>query len=166
LQKTFKNLGFILVPHEVDETHINVTKKLFDNLNTKCLSENEWKYADVIIVDKIGLLSNLYSLSKIAYVGGGFGSGIHNLLEPAVFGVPVIFAKNNAKFEEAQNLKTLKAGFEIVDSSGLISIYNYLLNNSLSLKDSGEKAKNYVLDNTGGSKQIVKYLNQTINKPI
>jgi 3-deoxy-D-manno-octulosonic-acid transferase len=150
----------------VDERHISVTKKLFDNFNTKCICENEWSGAEIIIVDKIGLLSNLYSLSKIAYVGGGFGSGIHNLLEPAVFGVPVIFAKNNAKFEEAQNLKTLKAGFEIVDSTGLISIYTYLLNNSPSLIESGEKAKKYVLDNTGGSKQIVNYLNQTINKPI
>jgi 3-deoxy-D-manno-octulosonic-acid transferase len=166
LQKTYRNLGFIIVPHEVDETHISVTKKLFDNFNTKCISENEWSGAEIIIVDKIGLLSNLYSLSKIAYVGGGFGSGIHNLLEPAVFGVSVIFAKNNAKFEEAQNLKTLKAGFEIVDSTGLISIYTYLLNNSPSLIESGEKAKKYVLDNTGGSKQIVNYLNQTINKPI
>jgi 3-deoxy-D-manno-octulosonic-acid transferase len=166
LQKTYRNLGFIIVPHEVDERHISVTKKLFDNFNTKCICENEWSGAEIIIVDKIGLLSNLYSLSKIAYVGGGFGSGIHNLLEPAVFGVPVIFAKNNAKFEEAQNLKTLKAGFEIVDSTGLISIYTYLLNNSPSLIESGEKAKKYVLDNTGGSKQIVNYLNQTINKPI
>jgi len=60
----------------------------------------------------------------------------------------------------------LKAGFEIVDSTGLISIYTYLLNNSPSLIESGEKAKKYVLDNTGGSKQIVNYLNQTINKPI
>lgn len=166
LQKTYGNMGFIIVPHVVDESHIDSTKNQFNNFNTKCISENDWSEAEIIIMDKIGLLSNLYSISKIAYVGGGFGTGIHNLLEPAVFGIPVIFGKNNAKFDEAQNLKTLKAGFEIDDSSSLVSVYTYLLNNSFFLNESGEKAKKYVLDNTGGSIQIVNYLNQIINKPL
>ena len=162
LKKIHPNLGFLIVPHEVAEGNINSTKNLFSACNTKLFSENKFGTADVIIVDKIGLLSILYSISTISYVGGGFGSGIHNLLEPAVFGVPIVFGKNNSKFEEAQQLKIINAGYEIRDDNSLIDIYSFLLNNKSELIKSGEKAKKYVLENTGGSKQIVNYLNQII----
>jgi len=162
LRKTHTNFGFIIVPHEVNDGHIYFTKNLFSDFKLKLFSDNNLADAEIIVVDKIGLLSILYSMCKIAYVGGGFGSGIHNLLEPAVFGIPLVFGENNSKFEEAKNLKTIKAGFEINDSESLISIYTYLLNNYTELKKSGENAKKYVLENTGGSKQIVNYLNHII----
>jgi 3-deoxy-D-manno-octulosonic-acid transferase len=166
LQKTLINVGFIIVPHETNQLHINFTKKLFKDFKLKLFSENSFTGADLIVVDKIGLLSKLYSISNISYVGGGFGRGIHNLLEPAVFGVPVVFGENNAKFEEAQNLKALKAGFEISDSESLINIYNFLLVNESEYKAAGENAKKYIIENTGGSHQILKYLKNQLNKPL
>jgi 3-deoxy-D-manno-octulosonic-acid transferase len=166
LKKINSKIGFIIVPHEVGNKHLKLTTNLFVEHKLKLLSSNSFRDAEIMVIDKIGLLSKLYSLCKIAYVGGGLGKGVHNLLEPAVFGVPVVFGKNNTKFEEAQKLKQMKAGIEISDSNSLFVAYKYFLENKEILFEAGENAKKYVSENVGGSKNIVNYINQIISKPI
>lgn len=122
-------IKFIIAPHEVSNKNIN---RLLENNNSIKYSEidacNNIEDFKIIIIDSIGLLSKLYRYANLAYVGGGFGKGIHNTLEAAVYGVPVLFGPNNKKFNEAQELKRINAGFEISKYNELLKIVSKLYN--------------------------------------
>ena len=147
---------FIIAPHEINSEKINnLVQKI--NVNTIQYSKmilDEIDKNDVLIIDNIGMLSALYKYGKIAYIGGAFGSGLHNILEPIVFGLPVIFGTKYQKFEEASTL---------VDQKGCFSINNYenfcdiitSLNQEENYKIASTIVKKYVLDYKGATEKIL-----------
>jgi len=154
---------FIIAPHETSNENIN---KLIDMLpaNTAIrYSELATHHPPVtarpiLIIDNIGMLSSLYYYGDIAYIGGGFGAGIHNTLEAAAFGLPVIFGPNYSRFKEARDLISLKAGFSIADETQLKNIANTLITDELFYKNASEKIKAYVFEQKGATKVILDYL--------
>ena len=101
------------------------------------------------------MLSSIYRYGHIAYIGGGFGVGIHNVLEAAVFNVPVIFGPNNKRFREAQELLRLKGGFKITDAYSLQILIDKFISDPSFLKKAGKNAGEYVRKNKGTSNQIL-----------
>ncbi|HVW96398.1 MAG TPA: glycosyltransferase N-terminal domain-containing protein [Mucilaginibacter sp.] len=146
---------FIIAPHEINESKINRLLGLlpqnaairFSNI-TSAQSIHDYH---ILIIDNIGMLSALYQYGDIAYIGGGFGAGIHNTLEAAAFGLPVIFGPNYAKFREARDLIDLKAGFSIQDRSGLNEVIDRLVNDPQFYDDACKQAFNYVKQHTGAT---------------
>ena len=153
-----KELKYIIAPHEIKKDNINRILKL-SKKNIIKYSEatiDSVKNADVMIIDNIGMLSSLYACADIAYIGGGFGAGIHNTLEAAVFGVPIIFGPKYHKFDEARELIKRKAGFSISGKEDFFQIAKKLINDSEFCKLSGKNSKVYVHENIGATAGILK----------
>ncbi len=104
------------------------------------------------------MLSSIYRYGSVAYIGGGFGKGIHNTLEAATYGMPVIFGPNHLKFKEALDLKELGAGFSISDKKDFLAVINKLWNqeDDKALKAGGMAAREYVESKCGATEQILK----------
>ena len=119
--------------------------------------------SQVIIIDNIGLLSSLYKYGDIAYIGGGFGKGIHNVLEAATFGLPLVFGTNYHQFNEAVQLVDLKAAFVVNNFFDLDKIFKRLLTNKILLKNTGEISKNYVVSNLGATSRILAICNKHLS---
>jgi 3-deoxy-D-manno-octulosonic-acid transferase len=157
-------LKFVLAPHNIKSEHINklkssITKKtiLYSELPNNDLSKYE-----VLIIDTIGLLTKIYSYADIAYVGGGFATGLHNTLEPAVYGIPVIIGPNYTGFKEAEDLAK-KGGVLIIKSSQEFNtMANQLLRDREYLKKTGDINSTYVSENKGASIQIMAYIRTLI----
>ncbi len=154
------NKGFklIIAPHQTDENHIReIAGKLERSYvrYTQTTTE-EAQNADCIIIDCIGLLSSIYRYGEIAYIGGGFGVGIHNILEAAVYGMPVIFGPNYKKFREAVEIIKSGAGFPVNNEEELNQILDELLNNSQALTNTSAIAYDFVRSNCGATEQVVK----------
>ena len=111
--------------------------------------------ADVLIIDCFGLLSSIYHYADVTYVGGGFGVGIHNTLEAAVWDVPVIFGPNNQRFQEAQGLKACGGGLEITNADDFRRIMQRLIDEPQAIADAGRKAGAFVQQMTGATKKIL-----------
>jgi len=157
-----KDEKFIIAPHNIKAIDIQELKKTFTK-NTVLYSEKEGKNLEnyqVFIIDTIGILTKIYSYASVAYVGGGYTkSGIHNILEPATFGIPIVIGPNYDKFKEAIDLVKLEACFK-VDSIQKISVFLKKLYKDKSEREiAGEKAKNYVVSNLGATSKILNYLN-------
>jgi 3-deoxy-D-manno-octulosonic-acid transferase len=110
---------------------------------------------DVLIIDCFGLLSSIYRYADVTYVGGGFGVGIHNTLEAAVWGVPVIFGPNNQRFQEAQGLKACGGGLEIQNSEDFNNIMQRFLDDPQSMATAGASAGAFVKCMTGATEKIL-----------
>lgn len=155
-----KNPGwkFIIAPHEIGVTHINDITELFTKAvrysTFATAKEPEYSEYQVLIIDNIGMLSALYAYGQIAYIGGGFGAGIHNTLEAAAFGIPVIFGPKYAKFQEAKDLINLGAAKSISNQNELETAFLTLAKTP----DIGDIAKNYVTSKTGSTDQIIQHL--------
>ena len=153
------DVKFIIAPHNIKAEQISnlksqITKSsvLFSEKNNLDLSNYS-----VFIIDTIGLLTKIYSYGTIAYVGGGFGNpGIHNILEPATFGIPIIIGPNFANFAEAVELVKLKGCTVISNSDELKSSFDQLINDEIFLKEKGQICKSYIQDNTGATNSIMK----------
>lgn len=163
-------VGFIIAPHEFNETRLEALRNRFNGKEVLLLSE--WirfiKEADRkgepapawlpkvrgIIVDSFGKLSTLYRFADIAYIGGGFGAGIHNLNEAAVYGMPVIFGPNHEKFKEARDLIECGGGFSVADSEEFNKAIYSLVNSRELLHKSGAAAGKYIQDNLGATDRI------------
>ena len=150
--------GLSLPPHEVNENNI---QRIEQSLQKQCVrfSQTEGRNMaaiEVVIIDSIGILSSLYQYGEIAYIGGGFGVGIHNTLEAATYGMPIVFGPNYHKFDEACNLVTLGAAFPINSYDDLGSIFDGLLNNKDRLKEAGKISRKFVEKNLGASSKITK----------
>ena len=160
VNKSVSGTKFVIAPHEVSpqslERICNILEKryvLYSAATVQELSE-----ADVLIVDGYGYLVSIYRYGMLAYVGGGFNSGIHSILEPAVFGLPVIFGPDYHKFQEAHDMLSLGAAHCINNFSELeIQIDNYR-SSPEKLHAASAIAHDYVDNNRGASKEIVKYL--------
>ena len=153
-----KDWRLLIAPHVIAEEHLKLILSLIKGKKvvryTKTTPE-EAADADVLIIDCFGLLSSMYNYGDVAYIGGGFGVGIHNTLEAAVWNMPVIFGPNNKKFQEAQGLLKSGGGFEIntyEDFSGLMSS---LMNDEAFLKQAGDKAGTFVAHLAGATDKVL-----------
>lgn len=149
---------FIIAPHEVSAANVarikqSITRPVIEYSKVK---ESEIPGYDVLIIDSIGLLSSLYRYGNIAYIGGGFGVGIHNILEAATFGLPVIFGPNYRKFREAVELTDEGGAFPIATETEFFAIMNNLLADKNLLANSAAVSKNYVTKNVGSTPLIIK----------
>ena len=150
-------MKLIIAPHVIDEAHLSeIISKLTRPVvrYSKATLENV-QQADCLIIDCFGLLSSIYRYGDVAYIGGGFGVGIHNTLEAAVYGIPVLFGPNNKKFLEAQGLKACKGGFEIQGTEDFKSLMDSFFTNYAVLDKAGKKAGSYVADHAGALKKIM-----------
>lgn len=159
LVKDHTDWKFIFAPHEISEDKIN---KLISTLPSgsvirysQLTTHNSQHPSQILIIDNIGMLSSLYQYGHIAYIGGGFGAGIHNTLEAAAFGLPVIFGPNYAKFKEAKDIITLKAGFSIANEAELKNAVEALINDERLYAYASNEIKVYVEQHTGATKAIV-----------
>lgn len=159
INKSNNDFKFIVAPHEITNKHINdilqSIKKptlLYSEANNLVNDLNKYS---VLIINNIGMLSSLYRYGNLAYVGGGFGNGIHNILEAAVYGIPVVIGPNHKKFKEALELIELKGVFSINDYESFENIINCFYENKELLQKSGNVAKNYIIHNLGATEQIV-----------
>lgn len=154
------DLKLIIAPHEIDEAHL---KYIESNLQRPHIrySRATWddmsKY-DCIIVDCFGVLSSIYRYGQIAYVGGGFGVGIHNILEAAVYSIPVIFGPNFKKFREAQELIECGGAYSITDYQTFRGLMDEFLQYNNILKSAGNNAGDYVISNTGVVGRVMEIL--------
>ena len=153
-----KDWRLLLAPHVIAEEHLKLILSLIKGKKVVRYTQTtpeEAAEADVLIIDCFGLLSSMYNYGDVAYIGGGFGVGIHNTLEAAVWNMPVIFGPNNKKFQEAQGLLKSGGGFEIntyEDFSGLMSS---LMNDETFLKQAGDKAGAFVAHLAGATDKVL-----------
>ena len=152
------DLKFIIAPHEVSPSNINRIHQLLKkpSISFSKITEAEINNVDVLIIDSIGILSSVYHYGNIAYIGGGFGVGIHNILEAATFGLPVIFGPNYKKFKEAVDLILQGGAFSIQNLKELKSAFNKLLTDQEYLENCSKICKNYVIGNVGSTQVIIK----------
>lgn len=144
---------FVLAPHEIHAEHLDQLQKLFPQaIRYSELKINKERKGQVLIIDNIGMLSALYQYADIAYIGGGFGAGIHNTLEAAAFGKPVLFGPNYHKFQEAKDLLQLGAAISISDAVELKKGFEQLKVNSAA----GSLARSYVASHKGATETIYK----------
>ena len=152
------DVRFIIAPHEVSANNINRIHQLLKKpaISFSKVSESEIDRFQVLIIDSVGLLSSLYRYGNIAYIGGGFGVGIHNILEAATFGLPVIFGPNYKRFKEAVDLTSEGGSVSISNFIELRQALNNLIEDENALKNASEICKNYVAKNVGSTKVIIK----------
>jgi 3-deoxy-D-manno-octulosonic-acid transferase len=163
IEKSNTPFKIILAPHQVDKEHMDqLTKKFnkFKPVRYSSASDSDLKNSRVLIIDGIGYLSYLYTYADLTYIGGGFGAGIHNLLEAATYGKPVIFGPNHDKFKEAIDLKHNGGGFVISGTDELISTCELLFSDQQKRTESGDAAKNYVLKNAGATEKVMDKANE------
>ncbi|MCB0603118.1 MAG: 3-deoxy-D-manno-octulosonic acid transferase [Saprospiraceae bacterium] len=154
----------ILVPHDVGEQHLTSIMALLPRVNTNRLSRFEHgKPADVLVVDQIGLLSYLYRYATLVYIGGGFGAGIHNTLEPMAYGKPVLFGPKYRRFPEAVFLAESGAGTSITGPEDLLTVIHRFSSESVRL-DAGAKIEQYLQNHRGATPTIIDYIRNTWNK--
>ncbi len=156
------NEKFIIAPHNINLKDIEELKNSFTKKVVLFSNPNETDDAQVLIIDSIGILTKIYSYADIAYVGGGFGISIHNILEPASFGVPILIGPVHQKFNEAQELIALGACTVIDPIDTFNSELKNLFNNPKLCKSKGAISKAYILKNNGATKKIFKYIIKTI----
>ena len=157
LKPNHPQLKLIIAPHEIDLSNIERLKKMLvkNEIPFHLFSEQEKVYThSVLILNTMGILSSVYQYGTIAFVGGGFNNGIHNILEPSVFGLPVLFGVNHHKFNEASDMLALKAGFEISSEEDLTKQIKVLLKDNVLLDQTAHLAKSYVLNNSGATNLI------------
>ncbi|MEA1874227.1 MAG: glycosyltransferase N-terminal domain-containing protein [Bacteroidota bacterium] len=160
IMRNFPKIKMILAPHEVNISHIQQIEAVFQEIPLIKLSSvktPEISNARLLIVDSVGLLSKLYRYGKIAYIGGGFGKGIHNTLEAACYGLPVVFGPNYMRFKEACELVEIGAGFSVNTEEELIQMVQNL-QTELIRKTTGEISENYILQKRGATQIILNHL--------
>lgn len=153
-----KDWRLLIAPHVIAEEHLKLILSLIKGKKvvryTQTTSE-EAAEADVLIIDCFGLLSSMYNYGDVAYIGGGFGVGIHNTLEAAVWNMPVIFGPNNKKFQEAQGLLKSDGGFEINTNEDFSGLMSSLMNDEAFLKQAGDKAGAFVAHLAGATDKVL-----------
>ena len=150
-----EEVRLVLVPHEINQAHL---KKIFQLFEGRVVFYSEADYRNVntcrvLVVNKIGFLSSLYRYARVCYVGGGFGEGIHNTLEPAAHAKPVIFGKRYKGFREAEEMLQIGAAFKIKNYKELALVLTNLL---LAPTEAGIKAREYVLSEQEATYKIIK----------
>jgi 3-deoxy-D-manno-octulosonic-acid transferase len=171
---THPDIRFIIAPHEIEEDHLQDMETLFRNSIRYSVLENQFnssatyrqpqtinRFPNVLIIDNIGILARLYSYAKICYVGGGFGDdGVHNVLEAAVYGKPVVTGPVIEKYIEVMELAEA-GGVIIIDNALEVeSIFNRLFENKAEYDFHGKAARDYVYARRGATEKIVRYIQE------
>ena len=156
-----KNWKLIIAPHVISETHLKDIEKLLEENGFKSIRYTELEKGEkmpateaegqALIINCFGKLSSIYRYGKVALVGGGFGVGIHNVPEAAVYSIPVLFGPNNEKFREAQALKACGGSFEYQDDASFAALMDNFINSPDALKKAGEAAGGYINANAGAA---------------
>lgn len=157
INKSPQNVKFIIAPHEIKESGLSRLEKniTIPTVRFSQAKQSNLKTARVLIIDNIGMLSSLYKYGNISYIGGGFGKGIHNILEAAVFGLPVVIGPNYKKFSEAVDLISEKGAFCINNIKELEQQFNTLLQNETFYFQSSKIAKTFVENRVGATEKII-----------
>ena len=152
----------IIAPHVIAESHIENIMQMLQGRRvvryTQIDRNSDLANAEVLIIDCFGLLSSIYKYGTVAYIGGGFGAGIHNLPEAAVWNIPVIFGPNNHKFQEAQELKACQGGFEISDYDSFAQVMDRFANDAQFLSTASNAAGNYVQSQSGATEKLLQLI--------
>ncbi|WP_226388667.1 3-deoxy-D-manno-octulosonic acid transferase [Penaeicola halotolerans] len=154
------DLKYIIAPHDIRSKSIDIWMEAITLECIKYSEINQYKNARVLIIDNIGMLSSLYQYAYISYVGGAFGKGLHNILEPLAFLKPTLFGEVSKinKFPEATISAKYGCSYSVSNSDELTQVINDLLNNSDRYSDSVKAAIKYVNDNKGSSSKIIKHI--------
>jgi 3-deoxy-D-manno-octulosonic-acid transferase len=160
IQSTEGKIRFIIAPHEISTAHL---EQLKNSISRSSIFYSEWvknpaEKFDVLIIDNVGMLSRLYKYGHFAYIGGGFGAGIHNILEAAVYGVPVFFGPHYKKFREANELIASKGAFPVENADHLLAMFATLLEETSLYNSIIEKNRKFVFERIGTTELIMKYL--------
>ncbi len=163
INQTSEKVKFIIAPHnikseQIQELQHSITKKtvLFSEKETKNLAD-----FDVFIIDTIGILTKIYSYADIAYVGGGFGSpGVHNILEPATFGIPIVIGPNFSHFAEATALVNMEGCISIANKNELSDAFSNLIRNDDIRHEKGHICSTFVQMNKGATAIILKHISE------
>ena len=164
INNTKEKVKFVIAPHEIKPAHI---EKITSALQKRTILYSEigsqnLKEFDILVVDTIGLLTKIYSYANIAYVGGGFATGLHNTMEPAVFGIPIIIGPQFEGFKEAKDL-VKEGGIIPISSQGSFdNLMSELLDNPVSIKNIGEINSNYINSNRGAANLIMQHISKII----
>ena len=159
---TLPDLKIIIAPHEVHKEHIDQLRSIFPDpvLHSQLLTQNSTPTnSNTLIIDNIGMLSRLYHYATITFIGGGFNKGIHNTLEAAVYGKPVLFGPNYKKFKEAIGLIETGGGVCVNSSTELTSQLKRLLTNKDVLESNSKNSFEFVNQNKGATENILHYIN-------
>jgi 3-deoxy-D-manno-octulosonic-acid transferase len=152
------NIKLIIAPHEIDHHNIERLKKLISKhqIDFHLYSDNASNYIhSVLVIDAIGFLSSVYQYGSVAFIGGGFDNGIHNILEPTVFGLPVLFGPNYKKFNEAFDVIKLNVGFVVLSSNELTNQLNVFIEDKTLFNETSVLARNYVRSHSGATQKII-----------
>jgi len=164
INNTKEKMKFVIAPHEIKPAHIEKITSVLQKrtiLYSEIGSQN-LKEFDILVVDTIGLLTKIYSYANIAYVGGGFATGLHNTMEPAVFGIPIIIGPQFEGFKEAKDL-VKEGGIIPISSQGSFNnLMSELLDNPVSIKNIGETNSNYINSNRGAANLIMQHISKII----
>ena len=153
-----KDWKLIIAPHVISDEHLS---QIFELLKGRRVvryteaTEKNVKDAEVLIIDCFGLLSSIYHYGTVSYVGGGFGVGIHNVLEAAVWDIPVVFGPNNKHFQEAQGLMLVQGGFEIKDYQSFRDLMMRFETDAFFLQNAGENAGAFVKSRAGATAKVM-----------
>jgi len=161
-----KDWKVVIAPHVIGEDHLQQIERMlegrkvvrYSTLESQQSSANSQEQADVLIIDCFGLLSSIYHYADVTYVGGGFGVGIHNTLEAAVWDVPVFFGPNNQRFQEAQGLKKCGGGLEIGNADDFRRYMQGFEEHPEVIKELGEKAGAYVSSLAGATQKVLSFI--------
>ena len=154
----------VIAPHVIGEDHLQQIEKMLEGRKvlryTKAVNdEGTQECPDVLIIDCFGLLSSIYRYADVTYVGGGFGVGIHNTVEAAVWDVPVVFGPNHERFQEAQELKDCGGGFAIASYDDFARLMDRFQADTQLMESAGQAAGNYVKSKSGATKLILSAVN-------
>ncbi len=149
-----KNWKMVIAPHEIQTAHIQSIEQIFGKKSLRYseakTNPSNLKNASILILDNVGMLSSIYRFGKLAWIGGGFGKGIHNTLEPAAYGLPVFFGANYRKFREAVVLVETGGAFSVKSPDEFLEAFEKLTQKS-SFEKAGKAALNFMLENRGAT---------------
>jgi 3-deoxy-D-manno-octulosonic-acid transferase len=151
------NLRLLIAPHEIDQQRIGQLEKEFGKgaLRLSKANPESAREARVLIVDNVGMLSQLYRYGHYAYIGGGFGVGTHNILEAATFGLPLFFGPNHQKFRETIDLIRLRGAFPVSTVACFLSIFEKVASDDYIYQQAHMACLDYIARNTGATEIIM-----------
>ena len=155
LPKLPEDYCLIIAPHDISESHVAQIKAMFPK--SQCYTELDFgKPSKILVVNTIGILSQLYQYARFVYIGGGFGVNIHNIQEPVTFGCPVVFGPKYESFKEAVDLVALQGAFSIEGEEGLDAVFTRLMSDDEFYQKASETCRNYLNSQVGATKIILK----------
>lgn len=164
INRSEERLKFVIAPHQIKPAHVaKITAALQKpSICYSALGDQNLKEIDVLIIDTIGLLTKIYSYANIAYVGGGFATGLHNTMEPAVFGVPIIIGPQFEGFKEAEDLVREGGIVPVSSKDSFSNLMNDFLTHPTTLQNKGKINSDYINSNKGASDLIMKYISKVL----